>query len=240
LLDFRNYTVLITGGTTGIGRGIADAFRSAGANVLVTGLTTTEVAAAREEGLDARQLNVADDQQIAGLVASLSSLDVLVNAAGMILRASAEFEIEGFLKVIDVNLSGTMRMCRACRPLLAKSGQGASIVNIASVLSQFGSGFVPGYSASKGGVAQLTKSLAIAWANEHIRVNAIAPGWIETALTQPLQDDPQRSATLMARTPLGRWGRPEDVAGAALFLSSSAAAFITGIILPVDGGYSIT
>jgi len=134
-----------------------------------------------------------------------------------------------------VNLNGTMRLCAAARPLLART-QGC-IVNTASVLSYLGGGLVPGYSASKGGVAQLTKSLAIAYAADRIRVNAIAPGWIATPLTQPLQDDAARSEAIVARTPLGRWGTPTDLAGAAVFLCSPAASFITGAILSVDGGY---
>jgi 2-dehydro-3-deoxy-D-gluconate 5-dehydrogenase len=130
-----------------------------------------------------------------------------------------------------------MRVCAAARPLLAKTR--GCVINIASMLSFFGSGFVPAYSASKGGIVQLTKSLAIAWAADGIRVNAIAPGWIETAMTAPLVADPARRDAITARTPLARWGQPADVAGAALFLASPAAAFITGVILPVDGGYSI-
>jgi NAD(P)-dependent dehydrogenase (short-subunit alcohol dehydrogenase family) len=130
-----------------------------------------------------------------------------------------------------------MRMCAACHPLLAVSR--GCVINIASMLSFFGGGSVPAYSASKGGIAQLTKSLAIAWAADGIRVNAIAPGWIETALTAPLTADARRREEIVQRTPLGRWGQPEDVAGAAVFLCSPAAAFITGAILPVDGGYSI-
>jgi NAD(P)-dependent dehydrogenase (short-subunit alcohol dehydrogenase family) len=140
-----------------------------------------------------------------------------------------------FDEVIDVNLSGTMRLCAAARQLLAKTA--GCIVNTASMLSFFGGARVPAYSASKGGIAQLTKSLALAYATEGIRVNAIAPGWIATALTTPLREDAQRSAPILARTALGRWGTPEDVVGAAVFLCSPAAAFITGVILPVDGGY---
>ena len=143
-----------------------------------------------------------------------------------------------FELVMDVNLLGTMRVCTACRRLMAK--QGGSIVNIASMLSFFGAGLAPAYSASKGAVAQLTKSLAIAWAPDRIRVNALAPGWITTSFTQRLQDDPTRFAEILRRTPLKRWGRPEDLVGPALFLCSPAAAFITGAVLPVDGGYLIT
>jgi NAD(P)-dependent dehydrogenase (short-subunit alcohol dehydrogenase family) len=236
---YNGRRVLITGGTGGIGRAIADAFAAEGAEVVVTGLTEAEVESCRDAagGLTAHRLDVADQAAVDRLAAGFDRLDVLVNAAGMILRGGLEFEPEGFLRVVDVNLTGAMRTCRACRALLA--GRGGSIVNLASMLSFFGGGFAPAYSASKGGVAQLTKSLAIAWSSEGIRVNAIAPGWIETALTRPLIADPARSGAILARTPLGRWGRPEDVAGAALFLCSPAAAFITGVVLPIDGGYSI-
>jgi NAD(P)-dependent dehydrogenase (short-subunit alcohol dehydrogenase family) len=153
------------------------------------------------------------------------------------IRRAAEHELDVFEQVIDVNLTGTMRACSAARGLLRTSS--GTIVNTASMLSFFGGGLVPAYSASKGGVAQLTKSLALAYAQDGIRVNAVAPGWIATPLTQALQDDDDRSRTILARTPLRRWGNPDDVAQAVVFLCSPAAAFITGTIVPVDGGYLV-
>ena len=226
---------LIAGGASGIGAAIAQALAEAGCRVIAADLPGAPAPSDRR--IEAAEVDVTDEGSVRALAASLDRLDILVNAAGII-RRGAEYEPDVFARVLDVNLLGTMRLCTACRPLLAK--QGGSIVNIASMLSFFGGGLVPGYSASKGGVAQLTKSLAIGWAGEGIRVNAVAPGWIATPLTQALQDDPDRSAPILARTPLGRWGRPEDVTGAVIFLCSPAAAFITGVILPVDGGYLVT
>ena len=228
---------LITGGARGIGFGIAQAMLTAGYGVTVTGLTAEEIASIpNRENLRAATLDVTRDADVAACIGQLSRLDALVNCAGIILRDGKEFTVEGFQQVIDVNLTGTMRMCVAARPLLEK--QGGTIVNTASVWSFFGGGLAPAYTASKGGVAQLTKALAVAWAPA-IRVNAIAPGWIETALTKPAQADPARSDAIIARTPIGRWGRPEDIGGAVVFLCSQAAAFITGTVLPVDGGYMV-
>ncbi len=230
--------IFITGATSGIGAGIARAFAAQGDRVTATGATEAEVESAGAcDGIVHRRLDVRDGDAVKRLVGELGELDVVINCAGAI-RRGAEHDPEVFAQTLDINLTGTMRVCAAARAgLKARAG---NIVNTASMLSFFGGGLVPGYSASKGGVAQLTKSLAIAYAEDGIRVNAVAPGWIATPLTQALQDDATRSAPILARTPLGRWGTPEDVAGPVLFLSSAAARFVTGVVLPVDGGYLIT
>lgn len=226
---------LITGGAGGIGHGAAKALLGAGYFVTVTGLTPEEAAAVpAHPALRAVTLDVTNDADVARRVGELERLDLLVNCAGIILRGGAEFDIAGFQKVLDVNLTGTMRMCMAAKPLLEASG--GAIVNLASMWSFFGGAATPAYTASKGGVAQLTKALAVAWAPA-IRVNAIAPGWIETELTRGAQEDAARSAAIVERTPQGRWGRPDDIGGAVVFLASDAARFITGAVLPIDGGY---
>jgi NAD(P)-dependent dehydrogenase (short-subunit alcohol dehydrogenase family) len=177
---------------------------------------------------------VRDAAAVAALIGALPRLDHLVYTAGVIRRGD-EHDPAVFAQVIDINLTGAMRAASAARPLLAAAG--GTLTLTASMHSFFAGPLIPGYSASKGGIAQLTKSLAIAWAADGIRVNALAPGWIATPLTAALQDDPARAAPILARTPLGRWGTPADLAGPALFLASPAAAFITGVVLPVDGGY---
>jgi NAD(P)-dependent dehydrogenase (short-subunit alcohol dehydrogenase family) len=234
MLDFEGRRVLVSGGTSGIGRAIAQAFSLAGADVLAVGLASEGSLPAP---VQTEILDITDTSAVDKLVGSLSVLDVVVNAAGII-RRDQEFDLDIFTQVLDVNLISAMRLCMAAHPKLRVSG--GSIINIASMLSFFGGGRVPAYSASKGGIVQLTRSLAVAWAPDHIRVNAIAPGWISTPLTQGLQDDAKRSAELVSRTPLGRWGRAEEIAGPVLFLASGLASFITGAVIPVDGGYSVS
>lgn len=231
---FQGKHALVTGATQGIGAGVANRLAQLGAQVTATGIDRGD--GSLLPGIDVKIADVSKEGDVADLVGSFDALDIVVNCAGII-RRGAEHDPEVFAQVLAVNLTGTMRVCSAARPLLA--ARGGTIVNTASMLSFFGGSLVPGYAASKGGVAQLTKSLALAYAQEGIRVNAVAPGWIATPLTQALQDDPARAEPILSRTPLGRWGTPGDVADVVAFLCSPAAGFMTGVIVPVDGGYLV-
>jgi NAD(P)-dependent dehydrogenase (short-subunit alcohol dehydrogenase family) len=228
--------VLITGGTGGIGGAFAKAFLDHGAHIIVADL------AAPKDGTDPRiryeQLDVRDDAAIEALAARVERLDVVIHCAGRIARWE-EYKSEVFKDILDIHLVGNLRLANAFRPHLKASN--GCLINIGSMYSYFGAPRSPAYSAAKTGVVSLTKSLAIAFAEDGIRVNAIAPGWIKTELTRALREDPELSEfnnKVLARIPGGQWAEPEDLAGAAIFLASSASKLINGVTIPVDGGYS--
>lgn len=231
-------TALVTGGAHALGIGFAAArsLASAGFAVTVTGVSRSEVAATPNlERVRSVELDVRDTAAIDQLMKGFERLDAVVNCAGV--SSPDEFNPEAFARTIDINLTGTMRVCVAARPLLAKHS--GTIVNIASMYATFGSPDVPGYSASKGGVVQLTKSLAVAWARERIRVNAIAPGWIRTELARPLWEKAAIAESIAARTPMGRWGDADECGDVIAFLCSHQSRFVTGATIPVDGGFSV-
>jgi 3-oxoacyl-[acyl-carrier protein] reductase len=241
--DFGDARVLVTGGTSGIGLAIAGGFCDAGARVTVTGTRPGageyDVDLTRFTYAQCRMTETADIDAVAG---RLDGLDVLVNNAGQNLPGGrSEYEPEVFEETVAINLFGTFRMASAVRDLLAAStvDGGASVVNLASMSSFFGIEIVPGYGAAKAGIVQTTKTLAVAWAKHGIRVNAVAPGVVETAMTAPMMGFEQLTAPLLARTPLGRFANPDEISPAVLFLSSPQARYITGQTLAVDGGFSI-
>ncbi|SFV12495.1 SDR family NAD(P)-dependent oxidoreductase [Pseudoduganella namucuonensis] len=241
--DYGGCQVLVTGGTSGIGAGIAAAYRAAGASVAITG---TRASAAGYDadlaGYRYLQLDLERPAQVAEVTAALPALDMLVNNAGTAFPGGLdESDPDVFLRALDINLVSAYRLARACRPLLARSRMpgGAGVLGIASLTSLFGNPLVPGYGAAKAGLVQLTKSLAMGWARDGIRVNAVAAGLIETRLTAAHVGDADALAPWLARTPLGRVGVPDDIAGTALFLTSGAAAYVTGQCWVVDGGYSV-
>lgn len=229
---------VVSGGTRGIGEAVSRALAGSGWRVVAGGVGQDELENFRPDPqIRTTLLDVTDDASVAALVGSCDRIDALVNCAG-ILRKADEYGIADFMRVIDVNLTGTMRMCMAVRDKLAAS-KGA-IVNTGSMYSFFGAPHAPAYAASKGAVVQLTKSLAVAWGKDGIRVNAIAPGWIDTEMARGAIQDPARAGPILARTPMARWGKPEDVAVAVSFLLSDAARFVTGAVLPIDGGYLVS
>ena len=222
---------VVSGAAGGIGRGLAEGFLAAGYHV--TGVDRAPDGWTAE-GFRYVALDISDSDAVAAFGAELDRLDVLINAAGIIRRVE-EFEVETFEAVLDVNLTGTMRLSTACRPALAK--EGGAIINIASMLSFQGGIRVPSYTASKSGLAGITKLLACEWASKGVNVNAIAPGYMTTDNTEALRADAKRNAQILDRIPAGRWGEASDLGGAAVFLASSASDYVHGAIIPVDGGW---
>ena len=224
MLDLKNKTAVVTGGAKGIGAATARLFRESGAKVVVLDIA---------EGCD-----VTDEDQVKKAFAGIGDVDILVNNAGRAVRKSAvEVRKEDWNAVLDLNLTATFLCSRLAHPYMKKRGGGA-IVNLASIMG-FSGGIYPNasYQASKGGVVNLTRALALEWAADNIRVNAVAPTYVRTDLTTPIFSNPELLKTVMGHTPLGRLPEPEDIAAAILFLCSDAARCITGVTLPVDSGY---
>jgi NAD(P)-dependent dehydrogenase (short-subunit alcohol dehydrogenase family) len=242
--DYSGVRVLVTGGTSGIGEGIARAYAAAGADVTITGTRRSAAEYADKDfaGLRYLPLDVRDAAAIGSVAAALPALDILVNNAGAAYPGGRdEYEPDVFEECLRINLAGAYRMAHACKEKLAASqlDGGASVIGLASMTSFFGNEYVPGYGAAKAGLAQLTKTLGIAWAGNGIRVNAVAAGLIRSNMTAVMLADEALSTPFMSRVPLARVGTPHDIAGAVLFLSSPAASYITGSTLVVDGGFSI-
>jgi 2-deoxy-D-gluconate 3-dehydrogenase len=238
---------LITGAATGLGAAIATALSQAGATVAVHGnrrpaTETAETIAAAGGHAEAFQADLSDTTGAESLFTQVKEkfgrVDILINNAGTIIRHNAvEYPLEDWLQVLQVNLTSVFQLSQlAGIDMIGRNAPG-KIVNIASLLSFQGGIRVPAYTASKGGVSQLTKALANEWAPKNIQVNAIAPGYISTTNTEPLQADETRNRQILERIPAARWGQPQDLAGAALFLSSAASDYVTGTILTVDGGW---
>jgi len=242
--DFSSTQVLVTGGSNGIGLGIARGFAEAGASVHVTG--TRPRASDYSHDLSAfayTELDVRDAGAIARVAGSLPALDVLVNNAGANFPFQpSEWDPDVFEDAVRLNLVGAFRMAHACRPLLAlsKLEGGPSVLNVASMSSFKAVPIVPGYAAAKAGIVSMTQNLAVAWARERIRVNAVAPGLIESNMTRAMKGVEKLEKPEIDRTPMRRWGTPDDLVPTFLFLASSAARFVTGQTWCVDGGYSVS
>ncbi len=249
LFDLAGRVAIVTGGNGGIGLGMARGLAQAGAAVVVAARNARKSTAAVEElralGAEAEavEVDVGDEASCRSMVAEalerFGRLDILVNNAGTNIRKEpSDYALEEWRTVIETNLTGIFLCSRAAYSALRDGG--GKIINIGSMMSIFGASFAAPYAASKGGVVQLTKALACAWAKDGIQVNAVLPGWIESELTrQARRDVPGLEQRVVERTPAGRWGVPDDLAGIAVFLASPAADFITGAAIPVDGGYSV-
>ena len=249
MFDLHGKVAVVTGGNGGIGLAMAQALAAAGASIAVVGRNPDKLLAAvtslAQEGGQAKSyaVDVCDEAAVGTLMmqvaADFGRLDILLNNAGINIRKPVQdLTLTEWHAVLDTNLTSAFLCSRAAYPHLKK--QGGKLINIGSMTSIFGASFAPAYSASKGGIVQLTRALATAWASDQIQVNAILPGWIDTELTQQARIDVTGlQERVIARTPAGRWGKPSDLAGIAVFLSSAASDFITGTAIPVDGGYSV-
>ncbi len=243
--DLTGKVALVTGGNGGIGLGMAKGLAEAGATVMVAGRDADKNRHAVEAlggNADAVAVDMAEESGVKAVVDAtvkkFGRLDILVNNAGINIRKPPQdYALEEWHRVLNINLTSLFVCCQAAYPHL--KARGGKIINIGSMMSIFGASFAAPYGASKGGVVQLTKSLASAWAAENIQVNAVLPGWIDTELTKGARQQVSGlHEKVLARTPAGRWGAPHDMAGIAVFLASPASDFITGTAIPVDGGYS--
>ena len=247
MFELKSKVAIVTGGNGGIGLGMARGLAQAGARVVVAARKREKSeAAVRELGGEALalQVDVADEKSVAALFEETAKrcgrIDILVNNAGINIRKPAhDLQLEEWKQVMDTNLTSAFLCSRAAYPHFQRAG-GGKIINIGSMMSIFGASFAPAYGASKGGIVQFTRSLAIAWAGDNVQVNAVLPGWIDTDLTRSAREQlPGLHDRVIARTPASRWGTGEDFAGIAVFLASTASDFVTGTAIPVDGGYSV-
>jgi 2-deoxy-D-gluconate 3-dehydrogenase len=242
---------IVTGGNGGIGKGIARGFASMGADIVIaarnqqkTADTEREIKTAFGVQVLGLKVDVADERQVKGMVdqtiEKFGRIDILVNNAGINIRKlPQDYQISEWDGVLNVNLRSVFLCSQAVYPAMKKTG-GGKIINIGSMTSIFGGAKLAPYGTSKGGIVQMMRSLATAWAPDNIQVNTILPGWINTDLTiQARKELNGLDEKVKSRTPVGRWGEPQDLAGAAIFLASAASDFVTGVALPVDGGYSI-
>ena len=250
MFDLKGRAAFVTGGNGGIGLGMAIGLAGAGADIAIGGRNKTkgEHATAELKELGGRaefiELDVLDDKSCREAVnraaKSLGRLDILINNAGTNIRKQPEaLPVEDWHTVIDTNLSSAFSCSQAAYPHMIKTG-GGKIINIGSMMSIFGAPYSVAYAASKGGIVQMSRAMATAWAKDNIQINSVLPGWIDTELTQGARREVQGlHDRVLARTPAQRWGDPQDFAGIAVFLASSASNFVTGTAIPVDGGYSI-